>query len=58
MSLLKSFVAGFFEALFWWGQKQADKPKVTIDANTPKEVRDTLSQSAADWMRDQDQRRN
>ncbi len=57
-----SFVRVIFEALFgqiikWW-QGQAEKPKVTTDANTPKDVRDELNQSVDDFMRDKDDNRH
>jgi hypothetical protein len=51
---LSALVKGILDAVFGWGQKQAEKPKVTEDANTPKEVRDTLNKSVDDWMRDKD----
>jgi hypothetical protein len=51
---LAQIVKGFFSALFGWGQDQAEKPKTTRDANTPKDVRDSLSGSVSDWMRDKD----
>ncbi len=57
-----SFVRVIFEALFgqiikWW-QGQAEKPKVTEDANTPKPMRDELNQSLDDWMRNKDRDRH
>jgi hypothetical protein len=51
---LEAIVAGLARALFGWGQEQAEKPKTTKDANTPKDVRDSLSGSVTDWMRDKD----
>jgi hypothetical protein len=58
MNWLRAIVEGFSNAIFKWGQGQAEKPKVTKDANTPKAVRDELNSSVADWMRDQDRDRN
>lgn len=54
MKALGEVVRGFFDALFNWGQKQAEKPKTQEDANTPKDLRDKLNQSVDDFMRDKD----
>jgi hypothetical protein len=54
MKWLTSIVEGICRALFGWGQDQAEKPKTSKDANTPKDVRDSLSGSVSDWMRDKD----
>jgi hypothetical protein len=50
---LKAIIHGILAAIFDWGQKQAEKPKTTADANTPKDIRDELNGALDSWLRDQ-----
>lgn len=52
MNWLKAIVEGLFNALFKWGQDQAEKPKTTQDANTPPEIADRNAAAYRKWMRD------
>jgi hypothetical protein len=54
MRWLRAAIAGFFDALFNWGQGQREKPGTATDANTPKPVADELARARDDWMRDKD----
>lgn len=52
MNWLKAIVHGLFSALFDWGQKQAEKPGETRDANTPPEVKRRIDDDIARRLRD------
>jgi hypothetical protein len=52
MNWLAAVVQGLFSALLGWGQSQAEKPKVTTNANTPKTVRDKFDAARDEWLRD------
>jgi len=51
MNWLKALAAGFFEALFGWGQRQAEKPKEAKDAQTPDKVKSDWNDYVADRLR-------
>lgn len=48
MTWLAAIVKGLAEALFGWGQKQAEKPKQTTDAKTP----DSIKRGWRDYVND------
>lgn len=52
MNWLRSVVAGLFDAIFSWGQKQAEKPKTIEDAETPEQVKADWSDAVARRLRD------
>jgi hypothetical protein len=54
MTWLSALVKGLLGAFIGWAQKQAEKPKTTEDANTPKDVRNDLNTALDDWMRNKD----
>jgi hypothetical protein len=51
MNWLRSVVAGLFDAIFSWGQKQAEKPKTIEDAETPEQVKTDFRNTIADRLR-------
>ena len=56
MKWLAAITKGFFEALFGWGQGQAEKAPTTKDANTPEEVKTEMRKSIEKWMVEKDKR--
>jgi hypothetical protein len=53
-SWLKPILSALFNALFSWGQKQAEKPPTMQDANTPKNTKRGWDGFLDSWLRDQD----
>ncbi len=45
------WLKAILSALLEWRQKEADKPKETTNANTPKDVADRNADGFRKWMR-------
>lgn len=54
MNWLYALVRGIVAALLGQAQENAEKPKVTTDANTPKPIRDELNNSVSEFDRMRD----
>lgn len=58
MNWLRAIIAGLLDSVLSWGQKQAEKPKVTEDANTPKPIRDSWDGYISNAPGVRDEKRN
>jgi hypothetical protein len=55
---LKAILSALFEALFSWGQKQAEKPPEIRDANTPENIKRGWNGFLSDRLRDKNNDRH
>jgi hypothetical protein len=55
MTWLYALAKGLLEALFGWGQKQAEKPTTTQNANTPPDIKHNWDRYIAEQLRLRDQ---